>query len=291
MEWIDRLNQAITYIEKNLEGTIDYNEAAKIACCSTFQFQRMFSYIAGVALSEYIRRRRMSKAAFELQNSAVKILDLAVKYGYDSPTSFSRAFQNIHQITPSNARQRGIILKNYPKLVFGITIKGDTEMQYRIEEKKPLRIVGVRKRIGMVLEKNFETVPEFWKGLRRSKQFSSICGLMNQSPNGILGVTVYQSPKDFFHYIAVASDKRAPEGMFEHEIPAATWAIFECSEPFPNSIQELYRRFYTEWLPFSGYEYAETYDIEVYPMDDWQVQKVEVWFSIKDPKKFSSACS
>lgn len=103
MEWLDRLNQSISYIENNLAGEIDYEQAAKIACCSHFHFQRMFSYIAGVSLAEYIRRRRMTLSAFELQNNEIMVIDLALKYGYDSPTSFSRTFQNIHGVSPSGA--------------------------------------------------------------------------------------------------------------------------------------------------------------------------------------------
>ena len=281
MGWIEKLNQSITYIENNLENTIDYNEAAKIACCSTFHYQRMFSYISEVTLSEYIRRRRMTKAAFELQNSNIRILELSVKYGYDSPTSFSRAFQSIHNISPSAARQKGIILKTYPKLVFSITVKGDGEMQYRIEEKKEIRIVGIRKEIETEMEKNFETVPEFWKETTKSELLPRICQMVNQPPYGILGVTIYQSPEEYYHYIAAATDKPVPDEMIEYVIPAATWVIFECTGQLPDTVQKLYRRFYSEWLPTSGYEYSEMADIEVYPMIYRQEQKVEVWFSIK----------
>ncbi len=280
MEWIDRLNQSIIYIENNIEGEIDYNEAAKIACCSTFHFQRMFSYIAGVTLSEYIRRRRMTKAAFELSNSDIKIMDLSLKYGYDSPTAFNRAFHAIHSISPSAARKKGSTLKSYPKLVFTATVKGASEMQYRIEDKKGFRIVGIKKEIETDIEKNFVIVPEFWKEFMRADLFSHICNLSNQSPYGILGITVYQDQNNYHYYIAAATDEQKPDGMTEHRIPASTWAIFEC-DPSPEAIQDLYRRFYTEWLPFSGYEYAETQDIEVYPTPDQSNKKVEVWFSVR----------
>ncbi len=284
MEWIGRLNQSIKYIENNIEGVIDYNEAAKIACCSTFHFQRMFSYIAGVTLGEYIRRRRMTKAAFELVNSDIRIMDLSLKYGYESPTAFNRAFQAIHNISPSAARKKGAKLKSYPKLVFTATVKGDSEMQYRIEDKKGFRIVGIKKEIETEIEKNFVIVPEFWKELMKTDLFSKICKLSNQIPYGILGVTVYQDQNNYHYYIASATDEHKPDGMVEHRIPASTWAIFEC-DPSPEAIQDLYRRFYTEWLPFSGYEYAETQDIEVYPMPDQSNKKVEVWFSVRESKK------
>ncbi|MDF2568072.1 MAG: hypothetical protein K0R90_1528, partial [Oscillospiraceae bacterium] len=144
MEWLENLNQAISYIEENLEEDIDLNRVSQIACCSTFHFQRMFSYIASVPLSEYIRRRRMTSAAFELQNSDIKVIDLALKYGYESPTSFARAFQSVHGVPPSAARTEGIHLKAYPRISFLITIRGDAEMNYKIEKKDAFRIVGVK---------------------------------------------------------------------------------------------------------------------------------------------------
>ena len=142
MEWMKRLNQAVSYIEEHLTEEIDYEELAKIACCSTYHFQRMFSYIADVTLSEYIRRRRMSMAAAELSTGKEKIVDIALKYGYDSPTAFNRAFQSVHHTAPSAARKNGIILKSYPPISFQITIKGDAEMNYRIETKESFRIIG-----------------------------------------------------------------------------------------------------------------------------------------------------
>ena len=135
MEWIERLNNAVTYIEDNIKGDIDIDEASKIACCSTYHFQRMFAYIADVPLSEYVRRRRMSLAAVDLQNGDEKVIDVALKYGYDSPTAFTRAFKNVHGISPSQAKNEGSVLKAFPPISFKITIKGASEMNYRIEKK------------------------------------------------------------------------------------------------------------------------------------------------------------
>ena len=132
MEWIERLNGAMSYIEENLKNEIDYDKAAKIACCSTYHFQRMFSYMANMTLSEYIRRRRMSLAAVDLQNGE-KIIDVALKYGYTSPTAFNRAFQGVHGIAPSLLRSDGVSVKSYLPISFKITIKGAEEMNYRIE--------------------------------------------------------------------------------------------------------------------------------------------------------------
>ncbi len=142
MEWLKQLSQAIDYIENNLEGDISYDKAAKIACCSTYYFQRMFSYVAGIPLSDYIRRRRMTKAAFELQVSDTRIMDIGSKYGYVSPTSFNRAFQNVHGVAPTAARMEGTLLNTYPPISFSISITGGESMRYRIERKNPIKIVG-----------------------------------------------------------------------------------------------------------------------------------------------------
>ncbi|WMJ82239.1 AraC family transcriptional regulator [Clostridium sp. MB40-C1] len=286
MEWFKHLSQAIDYIENNLAGDISYDEAAKIACCSTYYFQRMFSYVAGIPLSEYIRRRRMTKAAFELQVSKAKVMDIGLKYGYVSPTSFNRAFQNVHGVAPTATRRSGTKLNAYPRISFSIKVTGGESMRYRIEKKDPLRIVGVRVPLKEDIEQNFRIVPEFWDTTLKSNLFSKICKLANQNPHGILGVSTYKSPKDIYYYIAAATNKTVPKGMEKLEIPAATWVIFECDGRFKESIQTIFKRFLTEWLPFSGYEYAQLPDIEVYPISDPKVQggHSEVWIAIKKGK-------
>jgi AraC family transcriptional regulator len=286
MKWLERLNQAINYIEDNLSGTTSYDHAALIACCSTAHFQRMFSYIAGIPLSEYIRRRRMSAAAFDLQKNNLKVIDVSLKYGYESPTSFNRAFQNVHGVTPSTARTEVVSLKAYPRISFTISIKGDVEMNYKIEKKNAFRIVGVKEPFSMDIEESFTRVPLFWQETARAGMITAICSLMNQTPFGVLGVSTCMDGKDFDYYIAVASDKPVPEGMVEYEIPACTWAVFECIGPMPNAIQELQKRIITEWLPASCYEYADATDIEVYTDGDQQspTYKSEVWLPIVKKK-------
>ena len=140
MEWIERLNSSINYMEENMKGTIDLEEVSKIACCSTYHFQRTFTYIADITLSEYIRRRKMSLAAVDLQSGNEKVIDISLKYGYNSPTAFNRAFKSVHGISPSQAKKEGTILKVFPPISFKITIKGDSEMKYRIEKKEAFRI-------------------------------------------------------------------------------------------------------------------------------------------------------
>lgn len=286
MKWLERLNQAINYIEENLSSTISYEHAAQIACCSTFHFQRMFSYIAGIPLSEYIRRRRMTVAAFDLQTHNMKIIDVALTYGYDSPTSFNRAFQSIHGVSPSAARTEGISLKAFPRISFTISIKGDAEMNYKIEKKDAFKIIGVKEHLDMNIEESFAKVPLFWQKTVQTGMIPKLCELMNQPPFGVLGVSTCMNGKDFDYYIAVATDKPAPEGTVEYQVLACTWAIFECIGPMPYAIQELQKRIVTEWLPTSGYEYADAPDIEIYTDGDQQssTYKSEIWLPVVKKK-------
>lgn len=111
MDWLERMNSAMDYIESNMTDHISIDDIAKIACCSTYHFQRMFPFITGISLSEYIRRRRLTLAAFELQTTAAKVIDISMKYGYQSPEAFARAFKNLHGIMPISARDKGVSLK------------------------------------------------------------------------------------------------------------------------------------------------------------------------------------
>ena len=118
MEWLNKLSLAIDYIESNLQNDISYDEAARRACCSTFYFQRLFSYITGISLSEYIKRRRMTQAGFELQRTDAKVIDIALKYGYTSPTAFNRAFRSVHDITPNDEKRPAIRLTHTRRCTF-----------------------------------------------------------------------------------------------------------------------------------------------------------------------------
>lgn len=282
MEWLQRLNESLTYVEEHMADTIAYEQAAKIACCSTFHYQRMFAYIAGMPLSEYIRRRRMTAAAFDLQSTGMKVIDVALKYGYDSPTAFNRAFQSVHGVPPSAAREEGVILKAYPRISFAISIKGEAEMTYRIEKRDAFRIVGVKEHMDLNVEENFASVPLFWQKTVQSGIVPAIIGAMDREPYGLLGVSTCMNGRDFDYYIAAASGKPLPEGLAEYEIPAGTWAIFDCVGPMPNAVQELQKRIVTEWLPASGYEYADAPDIEVYPEGDQASgdYRCQVWLPV-----------
>lgn len=281
MEWLDKLNDALQYIEGNLDGEIEYEKAAKIACCSTYHFQRMFSYIAGTPLSEYIRNRRLTKAALDLQ-SGDKVIDVAIRYGYESPTAFNRAFQKIHKVSPSVAQKEGTFLKAYPPISFKITIKGVEEMEYRIVKKDEMRIVGVKALLEKNVEDNFKTVPKLWEETAQSGKIMEIASLMDEDSKGVLGVSACMSYLDKWeYYIAVETDKKALNGLCEYTIPACTWAVFPGEGQMPTAIQDIEKRAITEWLPTSGYEYADAPDIELYLNQDPMNSKFEVWIPIR----------
>ncbi len=279
MEWIERLNDAMNYIEDHITGKLDYTEVAKAACCSVYHFQRMFAYMAGIPLSEYIRRRRMSLAAVELQNSEAKIIEIALNYGYASPTAFNRAFQGIHGIAPSAARKGGCSIKSYPPVSFKITVKGAEEMNYRIEEKEAFRIVGVSQPLHQEIEKNFSIVPQMWEKAAGDGTVPKLAGMMNQQPMGLLGVSACSDTEEWRYFIAVSSSVPVDESLEEYEVPASVWAVFEGSGT-NISIQELEQRIVTEWLPTSGYEYGNAPDIEVYLNPDPNNAQYEVWIPV-----------
>lgn len=278
MEWIERLNKAIGYIEDNLTEKVDYEELARIACCSSYHFQRMFSYMAGMPLSEYIRKRKMSLAAVDLQGEDAKIIDVAEKYGYSSPTAFNRAFQSIHGIAPSAVKAGGVSVKSFPQITFKITVKGVEEMNYRIETKEPFRIVGVSVPLDKEIEKNFAVIPQKWQEISTDGTLQELIGMMDTEPMGVLGVSTCNREEQWRYYIAVSSSKET-EKYEEYTVPAATWAIFPGTGT-NQSIQELEKRIVTEWLPTSGYEYGDAPDVEVYISPDPQNAKYEVWIPI-----------
>ena len=278
MEWIEKLNEAMGYMEEHLADEIDMEKLGKIACCSSYHFQRMFTYMAGVPLSEYIRRRKMSLAAVDLQGKDRKIIDVAAKYGYSSPTAFNRAFQSVHGIAPSAVKNEGVSVKSFPPIQFKITVKGVEEMNYRIETKDAFRITGVSVPLNKDIEKNFAVIPSKWQEIAMDGTLQKLIGMMDTEPMGVLGVSTCNDTEPWRYYIAV-STKKTGEDLEEYMVPAATWAIFP-GEGTNQSIQELERRIVTEWLPTSGYEYGNAPDVEVYLNPDPQNAKYEVWIPV-----------
>ena len=278
MEWIERLNHAIDYIEKHLTTEIDYEQLGRIACCSSYHFQRMFTDMAGIPLSEYIRRRKMSLAAVDLQGKNMKIIDVAGKYGYQSPTAFNRAFQSVHGIAPSAVKNEGVSIKSFPPILFKITVKGAEEMNYRIETKDAFRIAGVSVPLHKDIEKNFTVIPAKWQEVSANGTLQKLLPMMDTQPMGVLGVSICNDKEPWKYYIAVSTSQENNE-FEEYIVPAATWAIFSGTGT-NQSIQELEQRIVTEWLPTSGYEYGNAPDVEVYLNPDPQNAQYEVWIPV-----------
>ncbi len=282
MEWLDRLNNAIDYMEKNLDQEIDYNEAAKISCCSLFHFQRMFSFVAGIGPSDYVRQRRMTLAAFDLLNSSDKVIDIALKYGYNSPTAFTRAFTAVHGIAPSMVRVHGVPLKAFPRITFTLSIKGGKEMKYRLEEKAEMRFVGKKEIVSNANGQNFARIPQIWEEVNKDGTCDRVQALSNQQPAGVFGICANFREAEFDYYVASASDQPVPDGMDELLVPASLWVIFECIGPMPDAIQEVWKRIYSEWFPTSGYEHAGTAELEWYSDGDTDAADYlsEVWIPV-----------
>ncbi|AFM40945.1 hypothetical protein Desaci_1968 [Desulfosporosinus acidiphilus SJ4] len=262
MNSLKRMNDALNYIEENLTNEIDFNEAARLAFCSEYHFQRMFSFLAGITLSEYIRRRRLTLAAFELKNSNLRVIDVAIKYGYNSPDSFTRAFQSLHGITPSEAKLNGQLLKAYPRMTFQLSIKGGNEMNYRIVEKEAFRIIGIKKRVPVIFNGVNPEIASMWQSLNK-ELIRKLIELSDIEPLGLINASVNFSEErkeekgELDHYLGVATTRECPENLAQLEVSASTWAVFESVGPFPDTLQNVWGRIYAEWFPSSNYEHAE----------------------------------
>lgn len=302
MDWLKRMNSALNYIEDNLEQEIDLEIAAKKADCSVYHFHRIFTYITDTPVSEYIRRRRMTLAAFELQRSHEKIIDLAMKYGYDSPDAFSRAFQKIHGITPSSARTEGIQLKAYPRISFQLLIKGDVEMTYRIEKAKGFKIIGRSTEISYD-NQQYTDIRKFVDHCIQdgtAKQLLQVIGVsemealskeneneISDQPIGGLFAFYGHTTTDFQFMLAVDYHDEENVGDFEVlTIPDATWAVFEMegkdqSEESLDTVKNIWKRL-GEWFQTSDYEHrADVPEIEKrYKTKNGF--KAEVWIPITD---------
>lgn len=293
MDWLKRMNDALNYIEDNLESDIDYTRVARIACTSTYNFQRMFSFITDVSLAEYIRRRRLTLAAFEFQNSSVKVIDLALKYGYESPEAFTRAFLNIHGVTPTSARNMGVQLKAYPRLSFHISIKGDVEMNYKIEHKDEFTIFGVEKIFTTENGENLKAIPAFWLDEIKKGTLDKITRATGENWENKYGLCPVNAVCDYrstggstFPYMLCAfkTPNSVTEGFVEAQVPAATWAIFtseEHTEEQTNKVlQNLIKRVYTEWLPTANYEKVDGYEFEMYYSKENGKCYCEAWIRV-----------
>ncbi|QQK80831.1 AraC family transcriptional regulator [Salicibibacter cibi] len=275
MDLLENMNAALDYIENNLDDEINYEEIAKIACFSEHHFKRMFSFIAGIPLTVYVRRRRLTLAAFDLKEVNMRVIDVAVKYGYHSPDSFSRAFQTLHEVTPSSAKNSDVPLKAYPRMTFQIAIKGDVEMNYRFVEKEAFTVVGKKE---TVASSETEFNPKMWEHLEEIEE--NVKPYDNTSFSGILHVSLTKEDGDIDYYIATATTKSCPEEFEQLQISSHTWAVFEAKGEMPEALLTTWERVYTEWFPTSGYELAEDPEF-VRGINDI----TEIWIPVKKKKQ------
>ena len=256
MDWLTRMNAAIDYIEANLAGTIEMSVAARGAYCSEYHFSRMFAFITDIPLSEYIRRRRLTLAGFELKNSDAKIIDVANKYGYDSPNSFTRAFMALHGVTPSQARKPGTQLKSFSRISFTIAIRGDTSMDYRIVNEGEKVVFGYS--LTTKGSDSYNTVPAFIDDCEEKRLTNKIVEAGHGNEKTLLDSVVWDTDDGMMKYMLCLDmpEGGVPDEFEVYTIPARTWAVFPLviEKPGEDSIISVWKRIFPEWFPNSGYE-------------------------------------
>ena len=253
--WIMGFQASIDFIEQNLSQVLDIEEIAGKAALSAFYYQRIFGALCGMTVGEYIRARRMTLAAQELSASDARVIDIAVKYGYDSPDSFAKAFQRFHGVTPSQAKEPGVGLRSFAPLHIRIIMEGGNMLDYSIMEKAPFTIVGTRRCFQN--ETSYREIPKYWREWTKDRK-----GL-----KGMFGVCMDMDGKEFDYWIAdlYAPWEEIQEGCETYQIPGSYWAQFVCRGPLPDSLQKVNTQIWAEWLPsLQGYELAGNYSMEFY---------------------------
>jgi AraC family transcriptional regulator len=251
-EW----NAAMDHIEAHLRENITGEELARIALTSEYHFRRMFATLAGMPLSVYIRRRRLTAAAADLI-SGRSVLDTAIAYGYGSADAFARAFKAMHGINPTQARSAGSVLHSQSQLTFHMRIEGSADVQYRIEHKNEFRLVGFRTQVPVIHLGRNETMEQFERGIDAAAA-GRLEDISNVAPRGTLGVTAYLDGRDdeveYWH--AVATTVEPPEGFDTVEVPAGKWVVLSAEGAFPEAMQQLWASAATEWFPANPYRWA-----------------------------------
>ncbi|GBF75390.1 hypothetical protein PA598K_03793 [Paenibacillus sp. 598K] len=279
MDMLRSMQEALDFVERNLQERIGVEEVAGAAMMSKYHFQRMFHMLTGFTVSVYIRNRRLTRAAEALAASdEVKVIDLALSYGYDSPEAFAKAFQRMHGVTPSSARSRNVKLKSYPRLSFHIQLKGDVEMNYRIVEAEASVAAGKET---LVVSDPYKEIPVFVEQIWEDGTHDQINQALGREPRSLLSGYHYDFTEDgsrlYLMGEAIAEVAELPTGLTVLSIPAQTYAVFEGHE-----VAELWMRIYSEWFPSAGFEQAEGPCIEKYTWIDADCEKAlcEVWIPV-----------
>ncbi|MFD8702658.1 GyrI-like domain-containing protein [Kitasatospora sp. NPDC059648] len=257
---LEHLNRAMEDIERNLEREIDVAELARTAMTSEYHFRRLFSMLAGMPLSEYVRRRRLTVAGAEVLDGGRTLLDIAVRYGYTSGEAFARAFRSMHGVGPGEARRDGAVLVSQPRMSFRLIVEGSSSMEYRIIERPAFRIVGRKARVPLIYLGVNPHIAEFVKGLG-AETVERITALSGKDPLGIVSVTDDFSPNreegselDYWHAVVAREDAVVPDDLDVLHVPAGMWAVFTNTGPFPQALQEMWGDTYSQWFPSNPYE-------------------------------------
>lgn len=269
--WNDGIRNAIYYIEEHLTEDIDVNKIAEQAFVSSFYFQKIFNVLCGFTVGEYIRNRRLTLAAQDLCSTNIKVLDVALKYRYDSPDSFTKAFTKFHGITPSQAREKDCRLNSVAPLKIKLTLEGGTMLEYKIMEKEQFTVMGVSRKFNT--ETSYQEIPEFWKEHMSSDNRKIVCGTY--------GICIDSDGQSFDYLIAdnYSPEGEVPAGLETRIIPAGTWAVFPCYGALPKSLQDVNTKVWSEWLPScKAYNLAGNYSIEMYTED---MNYSEIWIPIE----------
>lgn len=292
MDWITGIQRALDYTEAHLTESIDYEAVAKQACSSSFHFQRMFGMLCGYSLGDYIRMRRLALAAEDLVCGTDKIIDVALKYGYETPESFTRAFTRFHGIRPSEARCGGTV-KSFSRLSVKLMLSGGKMMDYRIEKKNALRLICKKKQVTKPQgDTATEDISRFWNECGKDGTMEKICQYGRfDNLHGVLGICFSSEMADSgFPYGIGAEYNGAPlktDALEILEIPAYTYAVFSCKGKMPDAFKETYHRICTEFFPQSNYAYGNGIELEVYPSADVANPDYtcEIWIAVNEKKE------
>lgn len=281
------MNEALDYLESHLNDEIDYNELERITGTSIYHFRRMFSFLSGMTLGEYIRNRKLSNATFDLQHEGMSVTETAFKYGYESVDGFSRAFREWSGISPSEVKKKNM-LKAFPKLSFQLTMQGGINMDYRIEKKEAFRIVGVKKRVPLQFEGENQEIIKLAKSIT-AEQREKMHSCANIEPHQIVNASYNfdegwkEEKGSLDHMIGSLTTKETDFDDLEVvEVPALTWAIFSSKGEFPKVMQDTMAKVASEWLPSSDYELVEAPGISFTgDLSDRSNVYSEIWVAVK----------
>lgn len=271
MNWVDALQRSIDFLEDHLDSTFKVEDAAKEANVSVFHFQRIFLVLTDMSVMEYVRRRRLTLAAQDLALTNEHVIDVALKYGYETPEAFAKAFKRQHGMSPSDARSTQKGFTSYNRLVISVQLKGAYPMKVRIEEKPAFSIVGILRNFSTENGENTREIPKMWQEVHANGVNDELMKLNNGALKGMLGVCRMVDGKSNFmeYWIATAFDGDVvPEKFETMEVPASTYAIFEVIGPMPQAIQSMWEKIYSEWFPSSLYRPSGLAEMEVYTNDD-----------------------